>query len=294
MNKKEDKVIEKELKDNKNTKNKGTYQKITRSDLNKIYWRLQIFGLGLTYTNDTMQAISFLTAITPALKRLYAKADLKTRVKAMQRHLAMFLSQNTATGMILGITTAIEETTNEDEKEAVVAVKAGMMGPLAGIGDSVFKITIQAIAGSIGAAYALKGNFLGPILMFLIYNAINIFIKYYGVIAGYEKGVKYIQSGDQAKVLQKIINVATMVGVIVLGSLIAQYVKIDVGTAIKAGKSVIKVQKLLDNIMPKLLPLLFTIFLYKLQNVMPRKYMVWLIFGILAIGTVLAVAGILV
>ncbi|MGL5898539.1 MAG: PTS system mannose/fructose/sorbose family transporter subunit IID [Lactobacillaceae bacterium] len=294
MNKKEDKVIEKELKDNKNTQNKGTYQKITRSDLNKIYWRLQIFGLGLTATNDNMQAIGFLTAITPALKRLYAKADVKTRVKAMQRHLAMFLSQNTATGMILGITTAIEETTNEDEKEAVVAVKAGMMGPLAGIGDSVFKITIQAIAGSIGAAYALKGNFLGPILMFLIYNAINIFIKYYGVIAGYEKGIQYIQSGEQAKVLQKIINIATMVGVIVLGSLIAQYVKINVGTAIKAGKSVIKVQKLLDNIMPKLLPLLFTIFLYKLQDVMPRKYMIWLIFGILAIGTVFAVAGILV
>lgn len=294
MNKKEDKVIEKELKDNKNTQNKGTYQKITRRDLNKIYWRLQIFGLGLTATNDNMQAIGFLTAITPALKRLYAKADVKTRVKAMQRHLAMFLSQNTATGMILGITTAIEETTNEDEKEAVVAVKAGMMGPLAGIGDSVFKITIQAIAGSIGAAYALKGNFLGPILMFLIYNAINIFIKYYGVIAGYEKGIQYIQSGEQAKVLQKIINIATMVGVIVLGSLIAQYVKINVGTAIKAGKSVIKVQKLLDNIMPKLLPLLFTIFLYKLQDVMPRKYMIWLIFGILAIGTVLAVAGILV
>lgn len=294
MSKQEVQITEEELNANKNTHNKGTYQKITRKDLNKIYWRLQIFGLGLTSTNDNMQAIGFLTAIVPALKRLYAKADLKTRVKAMQRHLMMFLSQNTATGIILGITTAIEETTNEDEKEAVIAVKTGMMGPLAGIGDSVFKITIQAIAGSIGAAYALKGNFLGPILMFLIYNSINIAIKYYGVIIGYEKGIQYIQSGEQAKVMQKIINIATMVGVIVLGSLIAQYVKINVGTVIKTGKTTIKIQSLLDGIMPKLLPLLFTIFLYKLQDFMPRKYMIWLIFGILAIGTVLAVAGILV
>ena len=75
--------------------------------------------------------------------------------------------------MILGITAALEESTTEDEKEAVVAVKAGMMGPLAGIGDSVFKITIQAIAGSVGAAYALQGNIIGPILMFVIYNAIK-------------------------------------------------------------------------------------------------------------------------
>ena len=176
----------------------------------------------------------------------YKDAPKEERVAAMQRHMEYFLSQNTATGMILGITAAVEESTDEDDKEAVVAIKTGMMGPLAGIGDSVFKLTIQAIAGSLGAAYAIQGNIIGPVIMFVIYNAINIAIKYYGVIMGYEKGVEFIYSGEQAKVMQTIINVATMVGVLVLGALIGNNVKINIGTEIIVGETIVNIQQLLD------------------------------------------------
>ncbi len=271
----------------------NTYQnKVTKSDLRKTFWRLQIFGLGITVNNLTAQAIAFATSMTPVLKRLYADAPKEQRVNAMQRHLTYFLSQNTATGMILGLTAAIEETTNEDEKDAVISTKSGMMGPLAGIGDSVFKITIQAIAGSIGAAYALEGNILGPILMFVIYNSINITIKYYGLMLGYEKGVEFITSGEQSKAIETIINMSTAVGVIVLGALIGSYVRIQVGTELNVGEAVVAIQDLLDGILPKLLPLLFTLGLYKLHGKMPRKYLIWLIFAILILGTILASFGI--
>lgn len=267
-------------------------KKITRKDLNKVFWRLQIWGLNVTSTLVLTQAIGFLNAMVPIIRRLYGD-NKELRIEAMKRHLTYFLSQITATGMILGITAAVEETTSEDEKEAVVAIKAGMMGPLAGIGDSVFKITIQAIAGSIGAAYALQGNVLGPILMFVIYNGINIVVKYYGIIFGYEKGTEFIKSGNQKKVMQKIINISTAIGVMVIGALIAQYVKINVGTVIYTKGTKIVIQKLLNGVMPKLLPLLFTLGLYKLHSYLPRKYLTWLIFAILILGTVLAVMGII-
>lgn len=267
-------------------------KKITRKDLNKVFWRLQIWGLNVTSTLVLTQAIGFLNAMVPIIRRLYGD-NKELRIEAMKRHLTYFLSQITATGMILGITAAVEETTSEDEKEAVVAIKAGMMGPLAGIGDSVFKITIQAIAGSIGAAYALQGNVLGPILMFVIYNGINIVVKYYGIIFGYEKGTEFIKSGNQKKIMQKIINISTAIGVMVIGALIAQYVKINVGTVIYTKGTKIVIQKLLDGVMPKLLPLLFTLGLYKLHSYLPRKYLTWLIFAILILGTVLAVMGII-
>ncbi|MEB3363072.1 PTS system mannose/fructose/sorbose family transporter subunit IID [Lactobacillus sp. R2/2] len=265
---------------------------MTRKDLNKVFWRLQIWGLNVTSTLVLTQAIGFLNAMVPIIRRLYGD-NKELRIEAMKRHLTYFLSQITATGMILGITAAVEETTSEDEKEAVVAIKAGMMGPLAGIGDSVFKITIQAIAGSIGAAYALQGNVLGPILMFVIYNGINIVVKYYGIIFGYEKGTEFIKSGNQKKIMQKIINISTAIGVMVIGALIAQYVKINVGTVIYTKGTKIVIQKLLDGVMPKLLPLLFTLGLYKLHSYLPRKYLTWLIFAILILGTVLAVMGII-
>jgi Phosphotransferase system, mannose/fructose/N-acetylgalactosamine-specific component IID len=267
--------------------------KITKSDLNKVYWRLQIFGLGITVNSTTAQSIGFITALTPILKKLYKDEPKEVRVAAMQRHLEYFLSQNTATGMILGITTAIEESTTPDDKSGVVAVKAGMMGPLAGIGDSVFKLTIQAIAGSLGAAYALNGNMLGPILMFLIYNGINIAIKYYGIIYGYQKGMDFITSGEQAKVMQNIINLATMVGVIVLGALISSSVRITIGTQLVVDETVVAIQTLLDGAMPKLLPFLITLGLYGVNKKMPRKYLIALIFGILIIGTFLTMGGVI-
>jgi PTS system mannose-specific IID component len=270
------------------------YNKIKKTDLTKVFWRLQIFGLGITLTSTSAQAIGFLTALTPVLKRLYKDKPKEERVRAMQRHLQYFLSQNTATGLILGLTAALEESTTEDEKEAVVAIKAGMMGSLAAIGDSVFKLTIQAIAGSIGAAYALQGNILGAILMFVIYNGINIGIKYYGVKLGYEKGVEYIQSGEQARVMQRIINIATMVGVVVIGGIIGNTVVLNIGTEIVTGETVVKIQELLDGAMPKLLPLLFTIGLYRINKKMPRQYLILMILGILVIGTTLAYFGILV
>lgn len=267
--------------------------KMTRKDLNKIYWRLQAFGVGLSIQSTTAQAISFAFCMVPVLKKIYKDAPKEQRVNAMKRHLEYFLSQNTATGMILGICAALEETTTGDEKEAIVAVKAGMMGPLAGIGDSVFKLTIQAIAGSVGAVYALQGNLLGAILMFVIYNGINIAIKYGGIILGYQKGMEFITSGDQAKLMNNIINLATMVGVIVLGCLISSSVKLNIAYVLTVEETTVPIQDLIDSALPNLLPLLATLGLYLINKKMPRKYMIALIFAILIIGTLLALAGII-
>lgn len=267
--------------------------KLTKKDLNKMFWQLQIWGLGTAVNNVNSQAIGFAISIAPVLNKLYKDAPKEQRVAAMQRHLEYFLSQNTATGMILGITAALEETTSEEEKEAVVAVKAGMMGPLAGIGDSVFKLTIQAIAGSIGAVYALQGNFLGVILMFLIYNGINIAIKYGGIVLGYKKGMEFVTSGEQAKMMTNIINLATMVGVIVLGALISSSVKFNIAYVIQVKETVVNIQEILDGVMPNVLPLLITIGLYQINKRVPRKYLIVMIFAILILGTILAMAGVI-
>jgi len=270
------------------------YNTLKKSDLNKVFWRLQIFGLGVAYTPVYSQGISFLTIFLPVLKRLYKDKPQAERTRAMQRHLQYFLSQNTASGLILGLSAAIEETTTEDEKEAVIAIKTGMMGSLAAIGDSVFKLTIQAISGSIGAAYAIQGNILGTVLMFVIYNGINMTIKYYGVKLGYERGISYIQSGEQARVMQRIINIATMVGVVVIGGIIGSTVQLNIGSEIVTGETVVNIQALLDGAMPKLLPLLFTIALYRINKRMPRQYLILMILGILLIGTAFAYFGIIV
>lgn len=140
--------------------------KITKKDLDRVFWRMQV--LNVTNNFESMQAIGFLSSFVPVLERLYKDRPKEEKVEAMKRHLKFFNSHVNSDALILGVAAAIEENTDEDEKDVVTSVKTGLMGPLASIGDSVLKFTLLPICGSIGAALALNGSVLGPILMFLL------------------------------------------------------------------------------------------------------------------------------
>ena len=167
-----------------------TTNKITKKDLDRVFWRMQV--LNVTNNFESMQAIGFLSSFVPVLERLYKDRPKEEKVEAMKRHLKFFNSHVNSDALILGVAAAIEESTNEDEKDVVTSVKTGLMGPLAGIGDSVLKFTWLPICGSIGAALALNGSVLGPILMFLLYNIVNVATKYYGIHLGYKKGMDLV------------------------------------------------------------------------------------------------------
>lgn len=181
--------------------------KITKKDLNRVFWRMQV--LNVTNNYESMQAIGFLSSFVPVLERLYKDKPKELKVKAMKRHLQFFNSHVNSDALILGVAAALEETTDEDEKEVVTSIKTGLMGPLAGIGDSVLKFTWLPICGSIGAALALNGSVMGPILMFLLYNIVNVAIKYYGIHLGYSKGVDLV-SGAEGGILQRVTNIAKL------------------------------------------------------------------------------------
>lgn len=64
---------------------------------------------------------------------------------------------------IFGVVAAMEEENANNEEfdiSSINAVKASLMGPLAGIGDSLFWGTLRPLAGGIACSLALAGNFL--------------------------------------------------------------------------------------------------------------------------------------
>lgn len=258
--------------------------KITKSDLNKVFLNMQF--LNLTNNYESMQAIGFLTSFTPILKRLYQDRPKEERVEAINRHLKFFNSHVNSDALILGVTAAVEENTTEDEKDTVVSLKTGLMGPLAGIGDSVLKFTWLPICGSIGAALALNGSILGPILMFLMYNVVNIVTKYYGIHWGYQKGFEMI-SGTGTNALQRIANIANVVGLMVIGGLIASVVKMKFVLEIGAGENVIVLQEMFDKIMPGLFSLIVTFIVYRILKKTGGKHAALLILSIMVVSILL-------
>jgi PTS system mannose-specific IID component len=266
-------------------------KKLTKADLNRIFWNIQT--MSFSYNYEKLQTIGFAHCMIPVLDKLYAEADKETRVRAMKRHLEFYNSQINTGALILGVTAALEEKTTEEEKEAVVSVKAGLMGPLAGLGDSLLKFTWLPICGSIGAAFALQGNIIGPILMFILFNLVNIGSKYFFIHYGYNKGVDLIEQSKNSNIIQRISNVANVVGVMVLGSLIATTVKISTPLVIAVGDQSIKVQEMFDKVAPNLLTLLFSLGIFFLVKRFKGKYTVSLIIAMMVFGVICSMFGIL-
>lgn len=264
--------------------------KIRKRDLNRVFWRMQL--LNVTNNYESMQAIGFLSSFVPVLERLYGDKPKEQKVAAMKRHLQFFNSHVNSDALILGVAAAVEESTSEEEKEAVVSVKTGLMGPLAGIGDSVLKFTWLPICGSIGASLALGGNPLGPILMFLLYNIVNVATKYYGIHLGYEKGMSLL-NGSETNILQRLANMANIVGLMVIGGLIASSVKIKVALEFGAGDNMILLQGLFDKVMPGLLSLLATVAIYKILKKTNGKHAPLLILGTMIVCIILVTLGVL-
>lgn len=248
----------------------------------------------LTTNFQNMAGTAFCNMISPVLKKLYANADIEAKSRAMKRHLEFFVCQVNCTGLILGVTAAMEKNTQEADKDSISSIKTGLMGPLAGIGDSLVKFTLVPIFGSIGAALALEGNVMGPILMFLLYNIFNVGSKYFLIHWGYEMGTGLLE-GDKTQVLiRRISNAASVVGLMAVGSLIATSVKLQIGSTINVGEQSIAIQEMLDMIMPNLLPLLTTVGILAIVKKLNGKHTALLILATFAVAIVLYMLGILV
>ena len=165
-------------------------KKLTKSDLVSIFIRSN-FLLG-SFNFERMQAIGFCVALLPALRKLYQGDELKA---AMKRHLEFFNAQPFLASPIMGITAAMEEkkANGADIEDATISgVKVGLMGPLAGVGDPIFWGTLRPVLAALGAGIAITGSLMGPLIFFVVFNAIRLATNWYGVMYGYDKGTELV------------------------------------------------------------------------------------------------------
>jgi PTS system N-acetylgalactosamine-specific IID component len=234
----------------------GPQEKVlSRRDLWAMAFRS--FFLQSSFNYERMQAGGWLYSLMPALKKIYREP--KELAAAMKRHLEFFNTHPFLVTPILGIVAAMEE--SREKPDTIRGIKVGMMGPLGGVGDAVAWLTLLPITAGIGAAIAMEGSFAGPIFFLLTFNAIHLVLRFGGVFYGYNAGVRAIhklKTGTQA-----ISRAASIVGLMVVGGMIASYVKLSTTAKVPIGKEAFDIQKeLLDKIMPNLLPLAYTLLMY--------------------------------
>ena len=197
---------------------------ITKGDRIKVWWRSTFLQGSWNY--ERMQNGGWAYTLIPALKRLYhTKED---RSAALKRHLEFFNTHPYLASPILGVTMALEEERANGapiDDKAIQGVKVGMMGPLAGVGDPVFWFTVKPIIGALAASMAMAGNLLGPILYFVLCNAIRMAFLWYTQEFGYKAGSK-ITEDLSGGLLGEVTKGATILGMFILGSLVNRWVSV--------------------------------------------------------------------
>ncbi|OTN76353.1 hypothetical protein A5886_001430 [Enterococcus sp. 8G7_MSG3316] len=264
---------------------------VIKSELRKSFFRSNL--LMATSNFERMQALGAYYSIVPTLKRLYGDKPKEVRVAAIRRHLEFFNTNPYVYGPILGISMAMEEQTLENQKDSVISVRTGLMGPFAGLGDSLLAMTIVPIYMSIASGLAIEGNPIGPILFFLLFSITIWPIKYKGLMLGYEKGTEILTGENGNNILRRLSTMGNVVGMMVVGSLIVTTVRINTAIEYTVGESTINVQEMLDGIMPNLFPFLLTIGIYFLLKRKSAKNAVRIIVSIMIVGVLLSLLGIL-
>lgn len=263
--------------------------KITKKDLKRVFWRS--FTLQNSEAYEKMQALGYAYSMVPVLEKLYTTKEALG--KALGRHLELFNTTPHVATFIMGLTAAMEEENSQNKDfptESIASIKAALMGPLAGIGDSFYWGTFRVIAAGIGISLAQKGSILGPILYFLIFTALHIPVRYHGTFLGYNLGIEFLRKAGKQNLMQKISDSTAIVGLMVVGCMTATMVAFQVDY--EWGEGAFNLQETLDGLFPGLLSLAYTflmVYLIKKKNVKPT----WLILGTFVFGFVLNWLGIM-
>jgi len=265
---------------------------LTKRDLNRSFWRM-FFGLQISWNYERMQALGFCWAMEPVLRRVYPRKE--DYVEGLQRHLTFFnTSPIIGAPLILGSAVAMEEAQSKNSAEGI---KVGLMGPMAGVGDSLTFALYNSIIFTIAANWAIQGKMLG-----FWFACVMVLIPYYLVrrwqfFFAYRQG-KNLASQIAGGALERLSEAATILGLVVLGGFIPSIVKIWTTltysqTVTVQGKSVeqtVPVQDQLDQVVPYLMPVLLTgliYFLFRKYNLHP----LWAIVIVFALGLFLGWNG---
>jgi fructoselysine/glucoselysine PTS system EIID component len=266
-------------------------KQLPNKEFRSIFWRS--FSLLGSFNFERMEALGFLYALIPSLRRIY-RGDDEGLKRAMHRHMRAFNMTVAPSPLVMGTAIAMEEKAKEDrnfEATAITDVKVALMGPLSGIGDTFFWGIFRILAVSLSIGFAKQGSWLAPIVLLVVFNVPNFATRWYTLKLGYRQGQGIMRSMGNPSTMRLFTFCAGIVGAMAMGSMIALWVVITCPVKFTIAGNKIVIQDYLDQIFPALLPIAATlVILWMLKKRLPVMSIIGII---IAVGFVLGALGIL-
>lgn len=239
--------------------------KLEKKDVRRAAWiNLMFHHSAQNY--ERMMGLAFCHALSRPLAKLYPdKEDYKA---ALQRHMQFYNTEPTLGAVIPGIVLGLEEGMANGEpvtEELILGTKTALMGPFAGLGDSLINATWDSIVASIAIGMSTNGSLLGIVFFLVFRSVIPVMMKYGLFMKGYELGLNAINL-ITPKITEMLTTCLGVVGLITVGGITSNTVKVPIAFTYTSGELSISLQSILDQIMPGLLPLCLTILLWWLYT----------------------------
>lgn len=185
---------------------------LDQKTLNKMAWRSCFLQASFNY--ERMQSAGWLYSILPGLEKIHTNKD--DLAISMSHNLEFFNTHPFLVTFVMGIVLSLEQ--NKVDIPTIRAVRVAAMGPLGGIGDALFWLTLVPILAGITSNMAIAGNVAAPFIFLIVFNVIQFALRFWLMNWSYKMGTAAIDMLTEN--MQSFTRAASILGVFVVGCLI--------------------------------------------------------------------------
>ena len=267
------------MSEEKKTLSKKT---IRKAYLDWMFWNLSVQNF------ERMEGPAIVKMLADVREELYP-GDPEAQKEMLERHSIFFNTEPNLGSIVPGIVLGMEYEMAQGgdvPPEFINSIKTALMGPFAGIGDSLLPGTLCPILLSIALGLCGNGEIIGPLFYIIVFLGIMLpltwFLFSYGVKAGANAAELVLTGG----IKDKVTKAAETVGLIVVGAVTASYTKFNIGLVYTSGDLSIDIASILDSLLPGLSVLIISLIAYVL---MVKKK--WSVNKMMLLFLVIAVVG---
>lgn len=267
---------------------------LSKKELNSLFWRYQLQYL-YCCNLENWHGNCYVYDMYPLYRKYY---DRDGQRAGMMRMFDFINTEQTTASVLWGILVGMEEQRAMGAPvgdDMVRTIKSSLMGPLAGIGDSLVQATVLPLLTTIAISLSGTGPYspLGAALFVVVTPVLLWTYARFLFDKGYEMGKEAV-SMLMGEAMDKIRTVVQLFGIVIIGALSASYVKLTTPISFAASPDAdpVVLQNVIDGVFPNIMSLLLVFacwYLMSKKGVSVTK----MIFGLMAVVVVLGLVGIL-
>ena len=187
--------------------------RLQRADLVRVFARLLF--IQATLHRRGMQNLGVLHALDAAASRISPKGN-----GLLARHTEYFNTNPNTAPLVVGGVLRIEDEGEAGARASVSRFKQAAGSALAAVGDVLFVGALKPLALTLACLSAIYSFFPGLLAVLLLYNAVVIASRYWGVSFGYSRGWGVVDTFSGHGV-QRLLGIARGAAAFVGGVLVA-------------------------------------------------------------------------